>query len=288
MLRSSNATPNVDSQRTANPIVTGGSVVGVKYNGGILVAADTLASYGSLARFEGVERIAQIGDAGDTLLAAGGEYSDYQYMLKLIEGMAVEEFAMDDGATMSPKELHHWLTRVMYNRRSKMDPLWNRCERARIARRPPPPPPSLARRCAPRGAAKPPSPTPPPPTSYPPFRARSVIIAGFRDGAAYLGTSDLYGTMYEDTFIATGLGAHMALPLLRQEWTAEMGEAEARALLTKCMQVLFYRDTRACSTIQIGKVDATGASISAPTKLDTYWEHPEFIKGGGHRGDGSW
>ena len=126
MLRSSNATPNVDSQRTANPIVTGGSVVGVKYNGGILVAADTLASYGSLARFEGVERIAKIGDAGDTLLAAGGEYSDYQYMLKLIEGMAVEEFAMDDGATMSPKELHHWLTRVMYNRRSKMDPLWNR------------------------------------------------------------------------------------------------------------------------------------------------------------------
>lgn len=241
MLRSSNATPNVDSQRTANPIVTGGSVVGVKYNGGILVAADTLASYGSLARFEGVERIAQIGDAGDTLLAAGGEYSDYQYMLKLIEGMAVEEFAMDDGATMSPKELHHWLTRVMYNRRSKMDPLWN-----------------------------------------------SVIIAGFRDGAAYLGTSDLYGTMYEDTFIATGLGAHMALPLLRQEWTAEMGEAEARALLTKCMQVLFYRDTRACSTIQIGKVDSTGASISAPTKLETYWEHPEFIKGGGHRGDGSW
>ena len=69
MLRSSNATPNVDSQRTANPIVTGGSVVGVKYNGGILVAADTLASYGSLARFEGVERIAQIGDAGDTLLS---------------------------------------------------------------------------------------------------------------------------------------------------------------------------------------------------------------------------
>ena len=164
MLRSSNATPNVDSQRTANPIVTGGSVVGVKYNGGILVAADTLASYGSLARFEGVERIAQIGDAGDTLLAAGGEYSDYQYMLKLIEGMAVEEFAMDDGATMSPKELHHWLTRVMYNRRSKMDPLWNRCERTRIARRPPPPPPSShAPICArPRQT---PLPTPPPPTS---------------------------------------------------------------------------------------------------------------------------
>ena len=89
MLRSSNATPNVDSQRTANPIVTGGSVVGVKYNGGRVPTRS--ASYGSLARFEGVERIAKIGDAG-TRCRRRGEYSDYQYMLKLIEGMAVEEF----------------------------------------------------------------------------------------------------------------------------------------------------------------------------------------------------
>ena len=80
----------------------------------------------------------------------------------------------------------------------------------------------------------------------------------------------------------------------RDGWSALMLACEADAaeavgaLLTKCMQVLFYRDTRACSTIQIGKVDATGSSISAPTKLETYWEHPEFIKGGGHRGDGSW
>ena len=105
MLRSSNATPNVDSQRTANPIVTGGSVVGVKYNGGILVAADTLASYGSLARFEGVERIAQIGDAGDTLLAAGGEYSDYQYMLRdRGQGRGVCDGRRRDD---EPEELHH-------------------------------------------------------------------------------------------------------------------------------------------------------------------------------------
>ena len=64
----------------------------------------------------------------------------------------------------------------------------------------------------------------------------------------------------------------MVPPLLRQEWTAEMGEA--RRAPPPCMQVLFYRDTRACSTIQIGKVDATGASISAPIKLDTYWSTP--------------
>ena len=35
--------------RTINPIVTGGSVVALKYAGGVLVATDMLASYGSLA-----------------------------------------------------------------------------------------------------------------------------------------------------------------------------------------------------------------------------------------------
>ena len=118
--------PGAPSQRTTYPMVTGGSIVGLKYAGGVMVAADTIASYGSLVRYDGVKRMAEVGIAKDCVLAAGGDHSDYQYMLKLIEGMAVEEFAMDDGATMSPTELHHWLTRVMYNRRSKMDPLWNR------------------------------------------------------------------------------------------------------------------------------------------------------------------
>lgn len=31
----------------------------------------------------------------------------------------------DDGNSLGPKELHSYLTRVMYNRRNKFDPLWN-------------------------------------------------------------------------------------------------------------------------------------------------------------------
>ena len=31
----------------------------------------------------------------------------------------------DDGNTLGPKEIHKYLSRVMYNRRNKFDPLWN-------------------------------------------------------------------------------------------------------------------------------------------------------------------
>lgn len=222
-------------------MVTGGSILGIKYAGGVLVAADTLGSYGSLAKFPNVSRMAAVGIAKDTVIAAGGDYSDYQEILKMIEKKAVEEYALDDGASISPKSLHHWLTSVMYQRRSKMDPLWN-----------------------------------------------SVIVAGLRGGAPYLGKCDLYGNMYEDTFIATGLGAHLALPLMRKAWKADMSEAEARKLLEDCMRVLFYRDTMASSFITIGKVDASGSAVGEPFQLETYWEYPEFARGGGHLGDGSW
>lgn len=190
-----------------------------------MVAADTLASYGSLARYEGVSRIAKVGISNDTMLAAGGDYSDYQMILKMIEQKAVADFAADDGSSLSPKAMHHWLTRVMYNRRSKMDPLWN-----------------------------------------------AVIITGFRDGKAYLGSSDLYGTMFEDDYVATGLGGHLALPLIRKAWHAEMSEEEARKLLVDCMRVLFYRDTRASASIQLGTVSAEGSKVGEPFKLDTFWE----------------
>jgi len=222
-------------------MVTGGSVVALKYAGGVLVATDSVASYGSLARFDGVCRMSPVGSAGDTLLAAGGDYSDYQQMLKIIEAKAIADYTLDDGASLSPSMLHHWLTRIMYQRRSKMDPLWN-----------------------------------------------SIVIAGFRNGEPYLGTSDLYGTMYTDDFIATGLGAHMALPLLRKGWSPTLTEAEATALLTDAMRVLFYRDTRASAKITIGKVDGSGSTVSEPFTLETYWEYPEFVRGGGHLGDGSW
>ena len=77
------------SQRTLYPMVTGGSVVAVKYAGGVLVAADTLGFYGSLARYDKIRRMEAVGVRKDTLVAAGGDLSDYQYIVKTVEARAI-------------------------------------------------------------------------------------------------------------------------------------------------------------------------------------------------------
>jgi hypothetical protein len=44
-------------QHTTHPIVTGTSVLGLVYDGGVLLAADTLLSYGSMAKAQNVQRL---------------------------------------------------------------------------------------------------------------------------------------------------------------------------------------------------------------------------------------
>lgn len=70
-------------QHTQQPIVTGTSVLGIKYKDGVLLAADTLASYGSLARFMDIRRIVDVG--ANTILGASGDMSDFQYTQALLE-----------------------------------------------------------------------------------------------------------------------------------------------------------------------------------------------------------
>jgi len=117
-----------------------------------------------------------------------------------------------------------------------------------------------------------------------------LVIAGFHKNAPFLGYVDLIGTCFEENFIATGFGAYLAIPLIREKWTAGMSEGEARELLESCLRVLYYRDCRASNSIQIAKATASGTLISEPYELTSDWEtanydvrHPPI--GGG--GDGS-
>ncbi|KAF9340125.1 Proteasome subunit beta type-7 [Linnemannia elongata] len=111
------------TSHTQQPVVTGTSVLGIKYKGGVMMAADNLASYGSLARFRDVERLHKVADF--TVLGASGDMSDYQYVKHLLDSQMIKEYNADDGHTLATPNIYEYLWRVMYNRRSKMNPLWN-------------------------------------------------------------------------------------------------------------------------------------------------------------------
>jgi 20S proteasome subunit beta 7 len=227
-------------QHTTRPIVTGTSVIGVKYAGGVLLAADTLASYGTMAMFKDAERIHKVTD--NTLMAAGGEMSDFQHIQKILGELTDADRNIDDGYTRAPHEIFHYMRAVMYQRRNKMNPLWN-----------------------------------------------NLLVAGWKDGEAFLGSVDYIGTTYEDDFIATGFGSYLAIPILRKKWRPDMDEGEARQLLEDCLRILFYRDCRALNKIRIAKATEEGVSISDPYMLEGNWASASFatIKGG-LDGDGGW
>ncbi|NWV15796.1 PSB4 protein, partial [Ptilonorhynchus violaceus] len=105
------------------PMVTGTSVLGLKFSGGAILAADTVGSYGSLARFRGISRLLKVNES--TVLGASGDYADFQHLRHVLDQMVIDEELLGDGHSYSPRAIHSWLTRVMYNRRSKINPLWN-------------------------------------------------------------------------------------------------------------------------------------------------------------------
>jgi len=111
--------------RTRSPIVTGTSVLAMKYDGGVMMVSDMLGSYGSMARFKCVERIKKCGDY--TCVGAGGDLSDFQYIQELLTNLIEEDEIEEDGHKLAPKNIYSYLSQVMYNRRSKQDPLWNSC-----------------------------------------------------------------------------------------------------------------------------------------------------------------
>jgi 20S proteasome subunit beta 7 len=117
--------PNTHTQ---SPIVTGTSVLAIKYSSGVVIAADNLASYGSLARFTDVKRLKPFN--ARAIVGFGGDVSDMQYLDRLLMSLDVAENytsgeSGEDSPLMSARNLHTYLAKVMYKRRSDFNPLWN-------------------------------------------------------------------------------------------------------------------------------------------------------------------
>lgn len=158
---------------------------------------------------------------------------------------SIQEQDAEDGHELRPEHVHEYLTRVMYNRRTKMNPLWN-----------------------------------------------SIIVAGHSSAAAsinqgssqeapgdkdgFLAFVDLLGTTYSSPVIATGMGAAIAIPLLRKAtdggaWKSLSKDA-ARSVLDECMKVLYYRDARSLNKFDVACVSTDGIEILSDQTVQTSWE----------------
>lgn len=211
---------------------SGSSVLGIAFDGGVLIAADTLISYGSMARFRNCERIQVVND--HSVIAVTGDFADHQHLSKLITQKQIEEKQWGDGLQLYPAALHSWITRVAYNKRSKFQPLW--CQ---------------------------------------------WIVGGLQPNETtgqlepFLGFVDKLGTAFKSNIIATGFGQLMALPLFRELVENQdhlPTEQEARDLITKCMEVLYYRDARSWPKYQLAVVKAGGAKIEGPIEFQGNWQ----------------
>lgn len=65
------------------PTVTGTSVLGLCFDGGVIIAADMLGSYGALARYRNLSRVMKVNDSA--AIGISGDYADYQFMKSVIE-----------------------------------------------------------------------------------------------------------------------------------------------------------------------------------------------------------
>ena len=74
--------------QTTRPIVTGTSVIAIRTKSFVMMAADTLGSYGSLSRFHDIKRIINVGD--NTILGAGGEISDFQKVTQFLQQLELK------------------------------------------------------------------------------------------------------------------------------------------------------------------------------------------------------
>merc|ERR1719191_1312675 len=102
----------------------------------------------------------------------------------MLDELDMEDFLHEDGCHMGPHEYASYVGRVMYNRRSKFNPLYN----------------------------------------------QFVVAGKKKDEPAVLAYMDHQGTAFEEDYVATGFGMPLAMPLLRDEWKADLTYDQAKAL----------------------------------------------------------
>ncbi|KAJ9096016.1 hypothetical protein QFC21_005380 [Naganishia friedmannii] len=237
---------------TQQPLVTGTSVLGLVFDGGVMLAADNLASYGSLARFRDIQRLIPLESSkhSSSCLAVGGDMSDFQYLQKQLETMITNERTQalgDDHPSLGPRQIYEYLSNLMYARRSKMDPLWN----AMLL-----------------GGVK-----------------DGESFLGYVDllGTTYTSPTlaSGFGSHMAQPLLREAYESRQAQGKSGEREGELMSRDEAVAVLEDCMKVLYYRDARSMNKYQIATITASGVDISASKSNETEWKFAEGLRGYG-------
>ena len=64
--------------RTLQPATTGGAILALKYDKGVICAGDTLGAYGGLHRFRDIRRVLKLNDR--VLVTYTGDVADFQHI----------------------------------------------------------------------------------------------------------------------------------------------------------------------------------------------------------------
>jgi len=174
-----------------------------------------------------------------------------QYLDRHLNELSIDEaYDLETASTEDPTaptgklnaaNLHKYLQKVLYKRRSDFDPLWNQ-----------------------------------------------ILVAGF-DAASkpFLASVDLRGTAFTSPSLATGFGAALAQPIMRnyaatEEDAARLTRKEAVKVVQECMKVLYYRDARSLDKYSIAVVTKAGVELKENEQLERQsWAFAERIKGYG-------
>jgi 20S proteasome alpha/beta subunit len=112
------ARPRQDVQ---DPLTVAGAIIGVKYDGGIILASDTVITYGTALQFTHVSHFHQL--TPTTVIGASGEVADFQELIDILQSYLREAECANHGRPLLASEVYNLIKRIMYTRRSRIDPL---------------------------------------------------------------------------------------------------------------------------------------------------------------------
>ena len=94
----------------SGPVNVGTSVFAFKYRDGVIFAADTAVSYGSMRKLKDVKRMAALGE--ESIIACSGEMADFQNIEKQLTQKFEEDLIENDGACfLHTKDYFNWVAR---------------------------------------------------------------------------------------------------------------------------------------------------------------------------------